>query len=173
VSLSKYEMSMYEISVPVFERALGNLAKILDKAEAHAGSAGIDPTDIAGARLAPDMYTLAGQVQSASDAAKSCAARLTASEIPSFPDNEKTFAELHARIAKTVTFVKSFSPAQFDGSAERNITLKLRGGSVTLDGRTYLLSFSLPNFFFHITTAYDILRHKGVAIGKMDYLGSF
>jgi uncharacterized protein len=166
-------ISMYEASVPVFKRAFGNLSALLDKAEAHAKAEGIDLAELIDARLAPDMYTLAGQVQGASDAAKSCAARLTGSENPSFPETEKTFPELHARIAKTVAFLNTFSPAQFDGSAERAITMNMQRQPVTLEGRTYLLTFSLPNFFFHVTTAYDILRSKGLAIGKMDYLGSF
>jgi uncharacterized protein len=166
-------LSMYEASIPVFTRAFGNLTALLEKAEAHAKAEGIDPAELIDARLAPDMYTLAGQIQGASDAAKSCAARLTGSENPSFPDTEKTFPELHARIAKTTAFLNAFTPAQFDDSAKRMITMNTRNKPISFEGQTYLLTFSLPNFFFHVTTAYDILRHKGLKIGKMDYLGSF
>ena len=166
-------LSIYDASIPVFIRAFGNLKAILDKALAHAEANNIDPAELVGARLAPDMFTLAGQVQGASDAAKSCAARLTGSELPSFPDTEKTFPELQDRIAKTVAYLEAFNPSQFDGSAERIITMNMRRKSVTLEGKIYLLAFSLPNFFFHVTTAYDILRHKGLEIGKKDYLGGF
>jgi hypothetical protein len=162
---------MYQASVPVFLRGLENLAAILAKGAAHAEAKKIDPAVFINARLAPDMLPLARQVHIASDAAKGCVARLAGVEVPSFPDTETTFPELQARIAKTVDFVKGFSAAQIDGSEERACTLKTRNGEINLPGQDYLLKLSLPNFFFHVTTAYDILRHNGVELGKMDYLG--
>jgi hypothetical protein len=123
------------------------------------------------ARLAPDMFALARQIQIASDAAKGCVARLAGAEVPSYPDTESTFPELEARIAKTIAFVKGFTAAEVDGSEERSVTLKMRSGELTLRGQDYLFKLTLPNFYFHITTAYDILRHNGVEVGKMDYLG--
>jgi hypothetical protein len=161
-------ISMYRASIPVFIRALGNLSAILKKGEAHEGSASfID------ARLAADMLTLAGQVQRASDAAKAGAARLGGIDNPSFPDTEKTFAELQARIKKTVDFLQSMKPEQIDGSEQKRIEFKAGQRELKFTGVDYLLGFALPNFYFHVTTAYGILRHKGVQIGKMDYLGSY
>ena len=160
-------ISMYRASIPVFIRALGNLSAILKKGEAHEGSASfID------ARLAPDMLTLAGQVQRASDAVKAGAARLGGIDNPSFPDTEKTFTELQARIKKTIDFLQSVKPEQIDGGEQRTIQLKAGQRELKFTGMDYLLGFVLPNLYFHVTTAYDILRHKGVPIGKMDYLGS-
>jgi uncharacterized protein len=164
-------ISMYQASVPVFLRILGNLSAILDKGLAHAEAKKIDPSVFVGARLAPDMHPLARQIQTACDAAKGAAARLAGIEVPSHPDTETTFAELQARIAKTVDFLKSVTPDQVDGSEERTIVLKIRGNDVTFPGQAFLLFFALPNFFFHVTTAYDILRHNGVELGKMDFLG--
>lgn len=166
-------LSMYQASVPGFIRGLNNLSAILTKAEAYAGTKKIDPSVFINARLAPDMYPLSRQVQIATDGAKGCAARLAGIDIPSYEDNETTFAELQARIAKTITFLKSVSAAQIDGSEERKITFKLRGGEIQFLGQPYLLTFVLPNFYFHLSTAYDILRHNGLEIGKPDYLGSF
>jgi hypothetical protein len=166
-------LSMYQASIPVFVRALGNLSAILDKAAAHAEARKIDPSVFINARLAPDMFPLSRQVQSASDSAKGCAARLAGVEVPSYPDTETTFPELQARITKTVAFLQSLGQKLIDGSEERTITLKLRGREVSFSGRDYLLNFALPNFFFHAVTAYDILRHNGVEIGKQDFLGSF
>jgi hypothetical protein len=157
---------MYRASIPVFIRALDNLSAILKKGEAHAGSA-----SFVDARLAPDMLTLAGQVQRASDAAKGAVARLGGIDNPSFPDTEKTFAELQARIKKTIDFLQGVKPAQIDGSEQKTIEMKAGGRELKFTGIDYLLGFALPNFFFHVTTAYAILRHKGVPIGKMDYLG--
>jgi hypothetical protein len=117
------------------------------------------------------MLALARQVQIASDAAKGCTARLAGAEVPSYPDTETTFPELQARIAKTVAFVKGFTAAQIDGSEDRTCVLKIRGDDMKFRGQDYLFKLSLPNFFFHVTTAYDILRHNGVELGKMDYLG--
>ncbi|MDY0882000.1 DUF1993 domain-containing protein [Dongia soli] len=164
-------ISMYQASVPVFIRQLTNLAAILKKAEEHAEAKKIDPSVFINARLAPDMYALARQVQIASDGAKGCAARLAGIEVPSHPDTETTFAELQARIAKTVDFLKGIKPDQIDGSEERTVTLKMRNGDVSFRGQPYLLNFVLPNLYFHYTTVYAILRHNGVEIGKMDYLG--
>jgi hypothetical protein len=160
-------ISMYRASIPVFIRALNNLSAILKKGEAHEGGASfID------GRLAPDMLTLAGQVQRASDAAKGAVARLGGIDNPSFPDTEKTFAELQARIKKTIDFLQGVKPAQIDGSEQKKIELKAGQRELKFTGEDYLLGFALPNFFFHVTTAYAILRHNGVPIGKMDYLGA-
>ncbi|WER47426.1 DUF1993 domain-containing protein [Cupriavidus sp. WKF15] len=165
-------LSMYDVSIPAFIRALTNLSAILEKGAAHAQAQGLDPADLIQTRLIADMDPLSAQVQRASDAAKGCAARLAGIDVPSYADTEATFPELQERIAKTVGFLKSIRPEQLDGSESRVIELKLRQGTVTFDGKSYLLGFALPNFYFHITTAYDILRHKGVQIGKMDYLGT-
>ncbi len=164
-------LSMYQASVPVFIRGLENLSAILSKAAAHAEVKKIDPAVFINARLAPDMFALARQVQTVSDAAKGCAARLAGVAVPSFPDTETTFPELQARIAKTIAFLKGLTAAQIDDSEERAVTLKMRGEDATFRGQSYLLSLALPNFYFHLTTAYDILRHNGVELGKGDYLG--
>lgn len=166
-------LSMYQASIPVFIRGLNNLSTILSKAEAHAGARKIDPSVFINARLAPDMYPLSRQVQIATDGVKGCAARLAGIEIPSYEDNETTFAELQARIAKTIGFLKSVTAAQIDGSEERKVTLKMRSREVDFMGQPYLLTFVLPNFYFHLTTAYNILRHNGLEIGKPDFIGSF
>ncbi|MFV3334610.1 DUF1993 domain-containing protein [Pseudomonas sp. NY15437] len=163
--------SIYQASVPVFIRMLGNLSAILAKAAAHAEAKSIDPSVLINARLAPDMFALARQVQIASDSAKGAGARLAGVEVPSFADDETTFDELQARIAKTVEFLKGLKPEQFEGAEARTIELKLRAREVSFTGADFLLGFVNPNFYFHITTAYDILRHNGVEIGKMDYLG--
>ena len=165
-------LSMYQASTPVFIRGLENLSAILDKAAAYAEARKIDPAILINARLAPDMFPLSRQVQIATDGAKGCAARLAGIEVPSYEDNEATFPELQARIKKTIAFLKIVSAAKIDGSEERKISLKLRGKDVSFLGQPYLLKFVLPNFFFHITTAYDILRHNGLEIGKPDYIGS-
>jgi hypothetical protein len=165
-------LSMHQASIPVFIRMLGNLSAILDKAEAFAKAKKIDSAVLINARLAPNMYALARQVQIATDTAKGCAARLAGIAIPSYADTETTFPELHARIAKTIAFLQSIGATQIDGSENRSITLKLGGTETPFLGQPYLLTFALPNFYFHVTTAYDILRHNGVEIGKPDYLGS-
>ena len=159
-------LSMSEASIPLFVRALRNLSEILKKGEAHADSASFVET-----RLAPDMLTLAGQVQRASDAAKGCAARLSATPAPSFPDVEKTFPELQERIQKTIDYLKSVPASAIDGSEECEISFKAGPNEYKFTGVQYLQGFAIPNFFFHVTTAYAILRHKGVQIGKMDFLG--
>jgi hypothetical protein len=157
-------LSMSQASVPLFIRALRNLSEILKKGEAQ-GDVLVE------ARLAPDMLTLAGQIQRASDAAKACAARLSGAEAPSFPDNEKTFPQLQERIRKTIDYIKSVPPASIDGSEEKTIAFKAGKNEYSFTGVQYLQGFALPNFFFHVTVAYAILRHKGVEIGKMDFLG--
>lgn len=164
-------LSMYQASIPVFIRGLGNLSAILAKAATHAEAKQIESSVFINARLAPDMYPLSRQVQIASDVAKGCAARLAGIEVPSYEDNETTFPELQARIAKTVAFLQSVSPSQIDGSEQRPISLKLRGNEVSFFGQPYLLGFVLPNFYFHLTTTYAILRHNGLEIGKQDFIG--
>lgn len=164
-------LSMYQASVPVFLRNLKNLAAILDKGLANAEARKIDPAVFVNARLAPDMHALARQIQIATDTAKGCGARLAGIEVPSYEDTETTFPELQARIAKTAAFLQGLTAAQIDGSEDRAITLKMRAGEVNFTGQNYLLNFALPNFFFHYTTAYAILRHNGVDVGKMDYIG--
>ncbi|MCW5625228.1 MAG: DUF1993 domain-containing protein [Burkholderiales bacterium] len=166
-------LSMYEASAPVFVRALDNLTAILHKAVTHAAEHGIDPATLVGTRLAPDMYPLSGQIQRASDAAKLGIARLTGVQAPSFADTETTFDELLERIAKTTAFLNSLTPEQFADAESRAVVLNLRGTEVRFTGERYLLTFALPNFFFHVTTAYAILRHAGLPIGKADYLGPF
>ncbi|GHC89048.1 hypothetical protein GCM10007320_36500 [Pseudorhodoferax aquiterrae] len=164
-------LSMYQASVPVFQRQLGVLSQLLHKGLAHAQAQGLEPATLVQARLAPDMYPLAGQVQSASDAAKFGAARLAGIVPPRFEDNETSFEELQARIARTLEFLSTLQPAQIDGSEGKSIVLKVGGRELPFEGQPYLLGFVLPNFFFHVTTAYAILRHQGVALGKRDFLG--
>lgn len=164
-------LTMYDASVPVLIRGLTNLDALLAKGEEFASAQGIDPAELVNARLFPDMNPLSGQIQSASDTAKFCAARLTGTPGPSFPDTETTFAELHTRLSNTLDYLRTVEPSQFDGSETRDVVLKTRRGERQFIGRDYLLGFALPNFFFHVTTGYDILRHKGVPIGKLDYLG--
>lgn len=158
-------ISMYQASVPSLVRAFEGLSAILKKGEEHGGDTLVE------ARLAPDMLTLAGQVQRASDTAKGAIARLAGIENPPFPDDEKTLADLHGRIQKTVAFLQSVKPEQIDGTETRPISFKAGQNELKFTGESYLLSFVLPNFYFHITTAYDILRHKGVALSKRHYLG--
>jgi hypothetical protein len=165
-------ISMYQLSIPVFTRSLNNLSAILAKAATHAEAKKIDPSVFINARLAPDMFALARQVQIASDSVKGCAARLAGVEIPSYEDTETTFAELQARIAKTLAFLQSIDEEKVNGSEDRTVTIKLRGNDVPFQGLPYLMGFVLPNLHFHMTTAYAILRHNGVELGKMDYLGS-
>jgi hypothetical protein len=165
-------LSFYTASVPVFERGLQQLAIILDKAVSHAQATGRDPDDFVSARLAPDMFTLAGQVQSASDAAKMGTARLAGVTPPPFPDTETTIVALQARIATTLAFIETVSMAEIDAASTRTISIKLRGEPTRFAAETYLFRLALPNFFFHLTTAYGILRANGVALVKTDYLGS-
>jgi hypothetical protein len=166
-------LSFYDISVPVFLRGLGQLSHLLDKGLAHAQASGIDPAVLVNARLAPDMYPLSGQIQSASDASKLGTARIAGLTAPSFPDTETTYPELQARVAKTVDYLQSVDRALVDGFEDRPVTMKARGNELSFTAQRYLLQFALPNFFVHVTTAYDVLRHSGVPLGKMDYLGRF
>lgn len=165
-------ISMYQASVPVFLSMLKGLSHVLSKAEAHALEKGIDPQTLIEARLAPDMFPLARQVQIATDHAKGASSRLAGREVPKFEDLETTFAELQARIEKTCDLLNGFAPADIDGSEDRAIVIPLRAGERTFTGMQYLLHFATPNFYFHVTTAYAILRHQGVEIGKMDFFGA-
>lgn len=165
-------ISMYSASVPVFVRMLGNLSACLDKAELHAQGKGYDPTVLVGSRLAPDMLPLARQVQIACDAAKFAVARLAGVEAPAMEDKEATVGELKDRIARTIAFVQSVPAAQIEGSDGREVQVPMRGREpLKLSGEAYLANFVLPNFYFHVTTAYALLRHNGVDLGKGDYLG--
>jgi hypothetical protein len=164
-------ISIYEASVPVFIRGLENLDAILAKGEAFAREKGVEGADLVETRLIYDMDPLRSQVQRASDAAKGAGARLSATEIPSFLDEEKTFPELRERVAKTIAYLKSLDLKAFDGAEEREVTLNTRRVAHQMTGQDYFQRFALPNFYFHVTTAYAILRHRGVEIGKMDYLG--
>jgi len=165
------QISMYEASVPMFLHSLQALRAILEKAAAHAEQKKFDTLVLANSRLFPDMLPLINQIQIASDAAKGAAARLAAIEPPKFEDNEKTFAELLARIDKTIDFLTSVKPDQFAGSEDRTVTIKVRQTTHSLTGLKYLRHWAIPNFFFHVTTAYNLLRHNGVEIGKADFLG--
>jgi len=165
-------ISMYKASVPVFVKGLTNLKALLEKAAVHAQAKKIDETVFAGARLFPDMLPLTGQIQIATDFARGTTARLAGVEMPKWEDNEKTLAELIARVDKTLEYVKPFTAAQIDGTEGKEITRTLRGQPRTFTGLNYLLQFALPNFYFHSTTAYALLRHNGVEIGKMDFLGN-
>jgi len=165
-------ISMYTASTPRLSNTLKNISAILTKAEAHAEARKIDPAVLLAARLYPDMFPLTRQIQIACDGAKGGVARLAGLEAPKHEDNEKTFAEAQQRIAKTVAFIESVPPQQIDGSEERKITITLRGQDTVFTGLQYLMGFVLPNFYFHTVTAYDILRHNGVEIGKRDFLGN-
>ena len=165
-------LSMHAASVPVFVRMLGNLLTWLDKAEAHAQARKFDANNFVGLRLAPDMLPFARQIQIATDTAKGCVARLAGLEVPKWDDNEATLDDLRARVRKALDYVQSIPPAQIDGSEQREIVLPMRSGEpLRFSGENYLRFWVLPNFFFHVTTAYALLRHGGVEIGKGDYLG--
>jgi uncharacterized protein len=166
-------MSLHDASAPAFLQILGSLSGLLAKAEAHCQAKNIQPEVLLNARLYPDMLPLSRQIQLVCDfAAKGCA-RLTGSEVPSTPDTEKSFEELRQRLAKTIDYVKSFKPAQFEGAAAREVTFPAGPNkSITLNGQQFLSSFSLPNFYFHAAIAHGILRHNGVEIGKRDFLGA-
>src|SRR5258708_7947049 len=161
---------IFDFSVPVFLRGHGILVELLRKAEAHGAEHKIAPTALLAARLFPDMFPLTGQIQAACDAAKRTTARLVGVEPPRFEDNEASFEELHARIRKTTAFVESHPADAFLAAAERKIESKLGPETLNLTASQYLTRFALPNFYFHVTTAYDILRHSGVVLGKRDYL---
>ena len=164
-------LSMYQASAPVFVAMLTNLAAILEKAEAYAKERKIDESVLLNWRFAPDMFPLTRQVQIATDFAKGTTARL-AGDVPKYADDEASFAALRQRIAKTVTFVEAFRPADIDGSEDRDVSLTAGSRELHFKGQPYLLNFALPNFYFHVTTAYDLLRACGVTIGKMDYIGA-
>ncbi|CAN90882.1 hypothetical protein sce0725 [Sorangium cellulosum So ce56] len=165
-------ISMYQASVPVLVRMLGNLSAILTKAAAYAEAKKIEPRVLLDARLAPDMLSFTRQVQIATDIAKGCGARLAAADVPKYEDNEASFDELQARITKTVAFLNSLRPEQIDGSEDRDVTIPTRDQPLQFKGLVFLLNFVLPNFYFHVTTAYAILRHNGLEIGKLDFLGA-
>jgi hypothetical protein len=165
-------ISMYQASAPRFANMLKNLSAILEKAQAHAEAKKIDPEVLLESRLYPDMLPLVRQVQIASDNAKGAVARLAGVEVPKYEDTEETIADLRARLAKTIDFVESIKPAQIDGSEANDIHLKLGPREVSWKGMQYLLGFALPNFYFHVVTAYDILRHNGVEVGKRDFIGT-
>ena len=165
-------ISMYQASAPRFANTLKNLSAILDKAKAHAEARKIDELVLTSARLYPDMFALARQVQIACDSAKGAVARLAGVEIPKHEDSEKTFDELKERIARTLAFIATVKPAQIDGSEEKDIVLKQQGKDVPFKGQQYLLGFAWPNFYFHVVTAYNILRHNGVELGKRDFIGN-
>jgi hypothetical protein len=165
--------AMYQASIHVFNHSLTALAAVLDKAEAHCAAKKIDPAVMLASRLIADMFPLTRQVQIACDFAKGGAARLAGKEVPSWPDDEKSFADLKARIAKTIDFVAAVQPAEVDGSDKRPMQgIKMRGQPVKIDGLNYLHHFCLPNLYFHITTAYAILRANGVDLGKGDFMGA-
>jgi hypothetical protein len=165
--------SMYDATIPVLIRGLTVLSGYIDKAGSYATDNKFDPSVLVNARLAPDMSSLAGQVQRASDTSKGAIARLTGASVPGFPDTETTLDELKQRIAKTIDLLKAVKPQDLDGSESKPIELKFGKLAKTFRGDEYVTKFLLPNFFFHVTTAHDILRHNGLKIGKLDYLGSF
>jgi hypothetical protein len=162
---------MYQASAPRFVSMLRNLAALIDKAEAHCAAKKIDPAALTSFRLYPDMFPFTRQVQIACDTAKGAVARLAGVEISKHEDSERSFAELKARIAKTIDFVESVKPERIDGAEEKDIVLAMRSGELRFKGMQYLLGFAYPNFYFHVTTAYNILRHNGVEVGKQDFIG--
>jgi len=165
-------ISMYQASVPRFANILGNLSNILDKAQAHVDARKLDSAALTAYRLFPDMLPMTAQVQIACDTAKGVVARLAGVEIPAYEDKEKTLAELKARIAKTIAFIQTVTPAQIDGTEDKEIVIKRGDKETRYKGMQFLLGHALPNFYFHVTTAYNILRHNGVEIGKRDYIGN-
>ena len=166
------KISMYQASAPRFANTLRNLSAILDKAQAHAERLKLDPTVVGSLRLIADMFPLSRQVQIACDTAKGAVARLAGVEIPKHEDTEQTLAELKARIAKTLDFMESVAKEKLENSEDREVVLKMRGGEVKYAGLQYLMGHAYPNFYFHVTTAYNILRANGVEIGKRDYIGN-
>ena len=165
-------ISMYLSSAPRFTNTLGNLSNTLDKARAHVEAKKIDAAVLPAYRLFPDMLPMSSQVQIACDSAKGAVARLAGVEIPKFEDTEKTLDDLKARIAKTVAFIQTVQAGQIDGTEDKEIVLKRGDKEVRYTGMQFLLGHALPNFYFHVTTTYNILRHNGVEIGKRDYLGT-
>jgi uncharacterized protein len=165
-------LSLYDVSVPVFIRSLENLSGILDKARAFAGERGIDHAELLDARLFEDMAPLVAQIQRTSDTARFTAARVGQQEIAPIADDEASFDELKARIAATIAVLKAVPTNCMDGREEAEVILKTPKGDIPFTGKSYVLGFAVPNFFFHMTTAYDILRYKGVPVGKLDFLGN-
>lgn len=164
-------ISMYQASTPRFANLLRNLSTLIDKAEAHCAAKKIDPAALTVYRLYPDMFPFTRQVQIACDTAKGAVARLAGIDIPKHEDTEQTFADLKARIAKTVDFIESVPAGKVDGSEEKEVVLQMRSGERRFKGMQYLLGHAYPNFYFHVTTAYNILRHNGVEVGKADFIG--
>ncbi|MDJ0842698.1 DUF1993 domain-containing protein [Crocosphaera sp.] len=165
-------LSMYQAGIPPLTRSLNNLVRILEKGATHAEAKKIDPLVLIGFRLYPDMFPLSKQVQIASDIARRGMARLAGVEAPAMEDTETTFPELINRLQKTISYLETLTPEQIDGTETKTIELPIREEIFTFDGQSFLLYFILPNVYFHVTTAYDILRHCGVEIGKADYLGA-
>jgi hypothetical protein len=164
-------LTIYEATIPPLKRTLTNLAAILKKGEEYADVKKIEHTVLLNARLFPDMYPLTRQVQIATDMSKGAVARLAGVEIPKYEDDETTFAELQARVAKTISFINTIKPEQLVGSESREVTITVRKVDLKFTGQDYLLKWVTPNVYFHITTAYNILRHNGVELGKLDFLG--
>jgi uncharacterized protein len=164
-------LTMYDTTITPLKRALANLSNILKKAESHADTNNIEHSALLNARLFPDMYPLIRQVQIATDMSKGAAARLANIEIPKYEDNETSFAELQARITKTLAFMASITPTQLEGAEDREITITIRKVDLKFTGLDYLLFWVNPNVYFHVTTAYNILRHNGTPLGKSDFLG--
>lgn len=165
-------ISLYAASVPPYAHMLKNLRAILEKAEAHAAAVKVDPSVYLQGRIAPNMFALVRQVQIACDFAKGTAARLAGVEVPAYPDQEASFADLYARIDKTLAYIATFQPGQIDGQEERDIEIKAGPRVLNFKGLAYLLNFATPNFYFHVVTTYAILRHLGVEVGKGDFLGA-
>jgi uncharacterized protein len=165
--------SMYSASVPVFKQILNSLSAIIDKAEAHAQEKKIEPAALLQSRLYPDMFTFTRQIQIAADFAKGACARLAGVDVPKYEDNEQSFGELKARIAKTLDFIAGLPQGAIEDSAGRDITTSSGPNAKQFKGQVYLLHYALPHFYFHATTAYNLLRHNGVEVGKKDFIGSF
>jgi hypothetical protein len=163
-------LSLYDASVPVFRQLLSSLDTIIDKTIAHAEAKKIDPAVFATARLYPDMFPFTKQIDVATDFAKGASARLAGAEVPKFEDTEATLGDAKARLKKTQDFIATLKPAQFDGAETRDITIQLRAGPTIFKGKAYLFHYAMPNFYFHTTTAYAILRHNGIEIGKPDFI---
>ena len=165
------QITMYRATVPVFARALRNLIAVLQKGEASATARKIEPAVILNYRLAPDMFPLTRQVQIATDMAKGCVSRLAGVEIPAYEDTEATFGEVIARLEKCIAYLEGFKPGQIDGTEDKVITLKRPTGDISYPGLQYALEYVTPNVYFHCTSAYAILRHCGVDVGKKDFIG--
>jgi len=165
-------ISMYKTSVPIFAQFLTSMSAVLDKAAAHCEVKKIEPASLLNMRLYPDMFPLVRQLRAVTDHAISGTARLAGAELIAFPNTEASFPEVQDRIAKAIDFVKSFKPVQIDGTEDKEIVVKFSNGERKFKGQTFLLNFCLPNFFFHATTAYDILRHRGIELGKRDFMGT-